>query len=115
MNRRRRSAAPSSASWGCLLALSDASSNRRVPAFDPTVNRSGPEQRAIHTVLVQRSAATAGTGSCLRLVAHGFDIMAVRTDDKGSVVVGAVVRAQAGTSVVFASGGESAAVELVDL
>jgi len=48
-------------------------------------------------------------------MANGLDVVAVRTDDERAVVVCVVVRAQAGWAVVLATGGESLAVESINL
>jgi hypothetical protein len=51
--------------------------------------------------------------SGFRLMAHDFNIVTVWTNDEGGVVVGVVVGSRVRGSVVFASGGQSAAIELV--
>jgi hypothetical protein len=56
---------------------------------------------------------TAGLG--LWPVTHGFNIMTIRTNDKGTVVVRVVVRPQTRRPVVLAAGGEGAMIEVIDL
>ena len=51
----------------------------------------------------------------LRPVTHGFNIVTIRTDDKGAVVVRVVMRPQTRTPVVLAAGSDGAAIEVVDL
>ena len=48
-------------------------------------------------------------------MADGFDIVAVRVDDEGAVIVGVVVRADARRAVVLAAGSQRRRVEGVDL
>jgi hypothetical protein len=51
----------------------------------------------------------------LRFVAHHFDMVPVRTNDKRCIVVRVVVRAQAGPTIVFATRLQGRAMEIVDL
>ena len=51
----------------------------------------------------------------LGFVANRFDVVPVRTDDEGGVVVRVVLRAQAGRTVVFAARLEGRAIESFDL
>ena len=51
----------------------------------------------------------------LRRVANGFDVVAVRIDHEGRVVVGVVLRAQARRPVVLRSGFHLGPVERIDL
>jgi hypothetical protein len=46
---------------------------------------------------------------------HGFNIVTIRTNDKGGVVVRVVIRSQARRPVVLATGSDGAAIEVVDL
>src|SRR6185369_14663813 len=54
-------------------------------------------------------------GSGLGFVANHFDVVPVRTDDEGCIVVWVVARAQTGRTIVFAAGLQSRAIESVDL
>ena len=53
--------------------------------------------------------------SRLGFVANRLDVVAVRTDDEGCVVVRVVVRAHTGRTIVFATRLQRGAVESVDL
>jgi hypothetical protein len=48
-------------------------------------------------------------------VTHGVNIVTIRADDKGAIVVRVILRPQAGRPVVPAAGGHGAAIEVVDL
>src|SRR5690606_34883110 len=61
------------------------------------------------------SHASSDIGSGLRAVAHRLDVVAVRADDEGGVVVRMIVRAQSRRAVVLAAGSDRGAVERVDL
>jgi len=54
-------------------------------------------------------------GSGLWPVAHGFDIVTIRTNDKGAVVVRVVLRPQTRRTVVAAARGNGVSIEVVDL
>jgi hypothetical protein len=40
-------------------------------------------------------------------VAHGFDIVTIRTNDEGAIVVGVILGPQTGRSVVLAAGSDA--------
>jgi hypothetical protein len=54
-------------------------------------------------------------GLGLGFVTNHFDVVPVRTNDESCIVVGVVLRAQTGRTIVFATRLQSRAIESVDL
>ena len=48
-------------------------------------------------------------------MAHSLDVVALGVDDEGAIVVGVVIGAQAGRTVVLAAGGQGRTIERVHL
>src|SRR5687767_4401086 len=67
-------------------------------------------------VRIAGAVATSGEdGSGAGFVAHRFDVVPVRADDESGIVVAAVLRAQAGRSVVLATRLQGRAMERLHL
>lgn len=48
-------------------------------------------------------------------MAHRFDVVPIRTDDEGGIVVRMIVRTQTRSTVVLASGLQGCMIEVIDL